>query len=142
TGRFVTMIYAVLDADHRRLVFANAGHPYPLLVDSAGGRFLPTQAGFPLGIRDGSVAEREVELPGGRRFCLCSGGLAEASSTTEEEYGADRIRQHFDRQSATVESLLEDVRGFVSGAPPSDDQTVVLIRGLASASGRNSSRED
>src|SRR5262249_45386745 len=129
TGRFVTMIYAVLDVAHRRLAFANAGHPYPLLVDSAGGRFLPTQAGFPLGLRDGSFAEREVELPEGSRLVLYSDGLTEATSPTEEEYGTDRIRQHFDRESATVESLLEDVRGFVSGAPPSDDRTVVLIRG-------------
>jgi len=130
TRRFVTMIYAVLDAARRRLVFANAGHPYPLLVDSAGGRFLPTEAGFPLGIRDSGFAERAVELPEGSRLVLYSDGLSEARSSKEEEYGTDRIRQHFDGQSATVESLLDDVRGFASGAPQSDDQTVVLIRAM------------
>jgi sigma-B regulation protein RsbU (phosphoserine phosphatase) len=128
TARFVTMIYAVLDAAGRRLVFANAGHPYPLLVDSAGGRFLPTEAGFPLGVRDGPFAEREVELPAGSRLVLFSDGLSEATSPAEEEYGTARIRQHFGSESATVESLLEDVRGFVSGLPASDDQTVVMIR--------------
>jgi sigma-B regulation protein RsbU (phosphoserine phosphatase) len=127
-ARFVTMIYAVLDASNRRLVFANAGHPYPLLVDSAGGRFLRTDAGFPLGLRDGSFAEREVELPPGSRLVLYSDGLPEATSGAEEEYGTDRIRRHLDAPGATVESLLDDVRTFVSGAPPSDDQTVVLIR--------------
>jgi len=131
-ARFVTMIYAVLDTAHRRLVFANAGHPYPLLVDSAGGRFLPTEAGFPLGIRDGPFAEREVQLPAGSRLVLYSDGLSEATSPAEEEYGTARIRQHFDAESATVESLLDDVRGFVSGSPASDDLTVVMIRALGS----------
>ncbi|HKF41813.1 MAG TPA: GAF domain-containing SpoIIE family protein phosphatase [Thermoanaerobaculia bacterium] len=127
-ARFVTMIYAVLEPARRRLVFANAGHPYPLLVDSAGGRFLPTEAGFPLGIREGPFAEREVELPAGSRLLFYSDGLPEAMSPAEEEYGTERIRRHFDSESATVESLLEDVRGFVSGAPAADDLTAVLIR--------------
>jgi phosphoserine phosphatase RsbU/P len=128
TRRFVTMIYAVLDAGHGRLVFANAGHLYPLFVDSRGGQFLSTEAGFPLGIRDGAFAEREVELPAGSRLVLYSDGLSEATSPTGEEYGTDRIRRHFDAESATVESLLHDVHGFISGAPPSDDETIVLIR--------------
>jgi len=132
--RFVTMIYAVLDADRRRLVFANAGHPYPLVVDSAGGRFLRTEAGFPLGLRDGSFAEREVELAAGCRLVLFSDGLTEATSPADEEYGTERIRQHVETESATVESLLDDVHGFVAGSPASDDQTVVMIRAIESSS--------
>jgi sigma-B regulation protein RsbU (phosphoserine phosphatase) len=130
-ARFVTMIYAVLDTAHRRLVFANAGHPYPLLVDSAGGRFLPTDAGFPLGMRDGAFAEREVLLPAGSRLVLYSDGLSEATGPAEEEYGTARIQKHFDAESATVETLLDDVRGFALGLPASDDQTVVIIRATA-----------
>jgi hypothetical protein len=36
--------------------------------------------------------------------------------------------QPLDAESAIAESLLEDVRGFASGLPASDDQTVVMIR--------------
>lgn len=128
TARFVTMVYAVLDATSRRLVFANAGHPYPLLVDSSGAVFLSTESGFPLGMRDGSFSEREVELRPGSRLLLYSDGLSEATSPAEEEYGTERIRRHFDADSATVETLLDDVRGFASSLPVSDDQTVVMIR--------------
>jgi len=67
-------------------------------------------------------------LPAGSRIVLYSDGLSEATSPAEEEYGTARIRQHFDAESATVESLLDDVRGFVSGSPASDDLTVVMIR--------------
>lgn len=128
SARFVTMIYAVLDTLRRRLVFANAGHPYPLFVDASGGHFLRTEAGFPLGMREGTYAEREVEMPAGSRLVLYSDGLSEATNPAEEEYGPARIRQHFGGTSATVASLLDDVHGFVSPAPASDDLTVVMIR--------------
>jgi hypothetical protein len=47
------------------------------------------------------------------------------------EYGTARIQKHFDAESATVETLLDDVRGFALGLPASDDQTVVIIRATA-----------
>ena len=127
-ARFVTMVYAVLDSARRRFVFANAGHPYPLLVDPEGGRFLATEAGFPLGVNEGTFPEREVELVQGSRLVLYTDGLSEATSTTGEEYGTARIRLHCASESATLETLLEDVRAFVIGSPASDDQTVVMIR--------------
>lgn len=127
-SRFVTMIYAVLDIVHRRLVFANAGHPYPLLVDAGGARFLETESGLPLGIREGTFAEREVQLPAGTRLVLYSDGLSEATNSADEEYGTARIRRYFHSPSATVDSLLDDVRCFVSGSPAFDDMTVVMIR--------------
>ena len=78
-----------------------------------------------------SFAEREVELAAGCRLVLFSDGLTEATSPAEEEYGTERIRQHFEADSATVETLLDAVRGFASGLPVSDDQTVVVIRATA-----------
>src|SRR4030095_12715260 len=105
------------------LVFANAGHPYPLLVDPGGARFLETESGLPLGIREGTFAEREVQLPAGSRLVLYSDGLSEATNSADEEYGTARIRRHFDSAFATVESLLDDVRCFVSGSPATDDLT-------------------
>ena len=127
-ARFVTMIYAVLDPVHRRLSFANAGHPYPLLVDPAGARFLETETGFPLGIREGSYAEREVQMPAGSRLVIYSDGLSEAKSAAGEEYGTARIQRHFEEESATVESLLDEVRGFSTNAPAADDLTVAMLR--------------
>src|SRR5262249_37355788 len=127
-ARFVTMVYAILDSARRRLVFANAGHPHPLLVDTEGGRLIPTKGGFPLGVRDGSFPERAIELVQGCRVVLYSDGLSEATSPTGEEYGTARIQLHCVTESATLETLLEDARCFVSGAPASDDQTVVMIR--------------
>jgi len=127
-SRFVTMVYAVLDPVGGRLAFANAGHPYPLLVDSQGGRFLETETGLPLGIRDGSFAEREVHLSSESRLVLYSDGVSEATSPLGEEYGMARIGRHFEETTATVETLLGNVHDFVAGLPAADDQTVVILR--------------
>lgn len=68
-------------------------------VDSAGGRFLRTEAGFPLGLRDGSFAEREVELAAGCRLVFFSDGLSEATSPAEEEYGTANTSTRSRRRS-------------------------------------------
>jgi sigma-B regulation protein RsbU (phosphoserine phosphatase) len=129
-ARFVTMVYAVLDAAKRRLLFANAGHPPPLFADSAGARFLETETGWPLGIQDGPFAEREIRMRTPSRLVLYSDGLSEAMNPAQEEYGAARIRDHLSAASPTVESLLDDVHRFTSGAAASDDLTVVMIQSL------------
>src|SRR3984885_14814984 len=52
-GRFVTMVYAVLDPAQRTLTFANAGHLRPLLISgssASSAQFLDVERGIPLGL--------------------------------------------------------------------------------------------
>src|SRR5581483_10951744 len=50
TGRFVTLIYAILDPKERTLRFASAGHLPPLLVLGDTTQFLIAESGMPLGL--------------------------------------------------------------------------------------------
>jgi sigma-B regulation protein RsbU (phosphoserine phosphatase) len=128
TGRFVTLIYAILDPTNRTLKFASAGHLPPLLVEGDHARFLPTEAGTPLGLAVSSFSESEIELPPGSRLVLYSDGITEASAFDEEEYGSERLREHVLNPLASSESILTDVRHYVNGAGLQDDATVIFVK--------------
>ena len=127
-GRFVTLIYAVLDPTNRTLRFASAGHLPPLLVDDAGSRFLPSEQGTPLGLVAGEFSETTVELREGSRLLFYSDGITEAAAWGDQEYGPRRLQSHFLNSDATTESILADVRVHVDGAGLQDDATVILVR--------------
>lgn len=127
-GRFVTMIYAVLDAEKRTLSFASAGHLPPLLIDGAGARFLTSEQGMPLGLGCGDFSEATFSLPEGSRAVFYSDGITEAESPADEQFGAERLQAHAASPEATAESILADVRSFANGAGLRDDASVIFIR--------------
>ncbi len=127
-GRFVTMVYGVLDSEKRTLTFANAGHLPPLLING-GPRFLNTERGLPLGLGYGDFSECEVAFPKGFRLVFYSDGITEAENHNEEEYGAQRLQAHVAKVDASAESLLDDVRSFANGAGLRDDASVIFVKG-------------
>ena len=128
-GRFVTMVYAVLDPAKRTLTFANAGHLRPLLVSANSAQFLDVERGIPLGLAPGDFSEVEVQLPVGSRLVFYSDGITEAESPSDGEYGLVRLQEHFLRSDASAESLLDDVRSFADGSGLRDDASVILVKG-------------
>jgi len=125
-GKYVTMIYGVLDPKRRTFTFANAGHPWPLLVDPSGGRAIPTREGTPLGLGPSRYSEETVKLAPGARLLFYSDGITEASDG-REEYGTDRLMAHLSQPEACAETLLEDARAYCHGSF-ADDATVILVR--------------
>src|SRR5580700_4103227 len=128
-GRFVTMVYAVLDPVNRTLTFANAGHLPPLLISGTSSRFLDVERGIPLGLGRGDFSESEVKLPAGSRVVFYSDGITEAENQADEEYGLAGLQKHFSRADASAESLLADVRSFADGSGLRDDASVILVQG-------------
>ncbi len=102
-GRFVTMVYAVLDPAEER--------------------------GIPLGLGLGDFSEVEVQLPMCSRLVFYSDGITEAENPADEEYGLLRLQDHFLRTDASAESLLDDVRSFADGSGLRDDASVILVKG-------------
>ncbi len=126
SGRFVTMVYAVLDPAARVLTFANAGHPWPILADGAGPCFLQTQSGLPLGLAATSFSEFRVEFTVGSHLLLYSDGITEAMRADEEEFGAERLRARLGRE-CTPEELIAEAAAFAGSGGLTDDATVILI---------------
>jgi sigma-B regulation protein RsbU (phosphoserine phosphatase) len=126
-GKFVTMIYAVLDARSREIKIASAGHLRPLLINGECS-FLDIDTGMPLGLGSSSYPEYRLSLRPGTRLLFYTDGITEAMNRSDEEYGAARLAEHFLRPAACVEELIEDVRRYSHGSNHSDDATAVLIR--------------
>ena len=126
--RFVTMIYAVIDPAEEKIVFANAGHPPPVYIDSDGAKLLSFETGFPLGIMEGTYPEHRVGFPSGSRLLIYTDGISEAMNPLEEEYGEERIKNKMSADTSGIKELLDDVQAFMQGSPASDDMTVVMIK--------------
>jgi phosphoserine phosphatase RsbU/P len=127
-GRFVTLVYAVLDPATRSVTFANAGHLLPLLVDDNGVRFLDTERGLPLGLSCGDYSQTTVTLSAGSKLVFYSDGISEAVNEAEEEYGLDRLVQHAACPDASAITVLDDVRAHAKGVTLRDDASVVFVR--------------
>lgn len=126
-GKFVTMVYAVLDPSQRTVTFANAGHLRPLFVDHEGEHFLDTERGLPLGLACGDYSETQIKLSAGSKLVFYSDGITEAEDASGEEYGPCRLSALAAREGASAVSIVDDVRAFVNGASLRDDASVVFV---------------
>jgi phosphoserine phosphatase RsbU/P len=128
SGKFVTMVYGVLDAGSRTLTLASAGHLHPLLINSHCSSFLELDTGLPLGLGASSYPQCTVTFSPGTRLLLYTDGITEAMNSNEEEYGSDRLIEHFLQPEACVNGLIAEVQRFSARSDRSDDATAVLIR--------------
>jgi sigma-B regulation protein RsbU (phosphoserine phosphatase) len=126
-GKFVTMIYGVLDAGSRELTLASAGHLRPLLINHHCS-FLELDTGLPLGLGTSSYPQCTVTLHPGTQLLLYSDGITEAANSAEEEYGPARLIEHFLQPEACVDGLIAEVQRFGAGSDRTDDATALLIR--------------
>jgi serine phosphatase RsbU (regulator of sigma subunit)/hemoglobin-like flavoprotein len=132
-GRFVTFVALLLDPRSHTVEIVNAGHRAPFLR-TADGRveaLAPDVTGVPLGIVEGFEyeSERRVVEPGDV-IVLFTDGIDEAKSPGGEEYGAERLAACIERsrtESDIGPAVLEEVRAFSAGRPPSDDIALMTV---------------
>jgi phosphoserine phosphatase RsbU/P len=129
-GRFVTLVYLILDAEHATAKLASAGHPRPLLMRGGQSAIveLPTDSGFPLGLMDSKYPEIEFALRDGDRVLMYTDGLLEATNTTGEEFGVSRLQQALAKPGASAQSVLADVQQFAHGGTLADDATAIVLQ--------------
>jgi sigma-B regulation protein RsbU (phosphoserine phosphatase) len=129
-GRFVTLIYGVLDPHARTLTIANAGHLPPILVNGSESSLINTETGLPLGLALGAFSETTVQLPLGAKVLFYSDGITEAENSSDEEYGSERLEKRFREESFSLESILQDVRRFAAPEQLRDDATAIIVNAM------------
>ncbi len=128
TGRYVTMIYAVLDPARRTLTFASAGHPWPLLCHGTDVRPLHTDAGMPLGLHPCEFTEHTVKLCRDFRLLFYTDGISEALNREDQEFGSARLTEFVATHDCSVSQLMQAIQEFRGQSAQEDDATVILLR--------------
>jgi sigma-B regulation protein RsbU (phosphoserine phosphatase) len=132
---FTTLALLRLWPESGEAVFANAGHPYPLLLQ--GGELSELELpSLPLG-RGPARTYREIHLhlPPGAALVFCSDGLFEAVDRSGQLYGFDRLRARVRKQrdrsaERIVQGLFGDWEQHLRTVQPLDDTTVLVVRRL------------
>jgi serine phosphatase RsbU (regulator of sigma subunit) len=120
---FITMVYLRYDSATRRLSFACAGHPPPLILRNGSEtcEFLDAE-GLILGVKRNVVfEEKQVDLQPGDVLLLYTDGITEAENGEGEFFGEERLCSVVQelRQlppAGLIEELLYQVRLFAAAA--------------------------
>ncbi len=129
---FATLVCGHFNRDGE-VEICNAGHCYPLHTGHDGVARLES-TGLPLGLfAEGEYGSQKLRLAHGDRLVLYTDGLSESFNGAGEQYGTARLTALLERQGGLpakelLAAILEDVQGFRSGKPKSDDLTVMTIR--------------
>ncbi|MBQ9604721.1 MAG: serine/threonine-protein phosphatase [Firmicutes bacterium] len=131
---FVTVWLGILDITTGKVIAANAGHEFPILMQPNGEfELFKDKHGFVVGGIDG-VAYKEYEFtmqPGAKLF-LYTDGLPEATDKNNEMFGTERVLDVLNKyKTSAPKEILNGVKtaveGFVKDAEQFDDMTMLAI---------------
>lgn len=137
-GKFISMIYGVLDVTTMKFIYAQAGHN-PIVIRTAyNGKATSLESrGLALGLDKGSlfdksITDNTIDMSPGDAIVLYTDGVVEAMNNDKLEYGMDSFLAAIQRYAGTAPTLLnaiiQDVKGFIGKSKQHDDITVIVIR--------------
>lgn len=114
-AQFATMLYGILDTEHRQFRYTCVGHPAPVLVRPGAPPFADEVSGPPIGILEDAVyEERTIPLQPGDRLFFYSDGLVEAHSRANELFGKQRLLEILlAERSATLHEVVQSLENHV-----------------------------
>ncbi len=131
---FVTVWLALIDLKTGKGIAANAGHEHPALRRAGGQYELVVYRHSPaVATMDGMrFREHEFELQPGDSLFVYTDGVAEATDSHDELYGAERmidaLNENVDAEPARLlPAIKESIDRFVGDAPQFDDITMLNL---------------
>jgi sigma-B regulation protein RsbU (phosphoserine phosphatase) len=144
--RYATLFYAQYDPASRRFTYVNAGHNPPMVFrynaanghDSSGGHHgllerLDEKGGPVVGLlTECQYEQAEIVLLPGDVVVLYTDGISEAMNPALEEWGEKRLidsaRETLGLSAQEITArIMGAANAFASGAPQSDDMTLVVL---------------
>jgi sigma-B regulation protein RsbU (phosphoserine phosphatase) len=133
---FATVFIGQYNPESRQLLYANAGHS-PVIYCPKGGKARLLQAdGTPVGIMPISLSEdHSLDFMPGDILVVATDGFSEARNSDGKEFGYDEltalVQTLVDLPAyALAKRLHQIVEDFCGGEPQSDDQTLVVLKGV------------
>src|SRR5262245_57638006 len=130
---FVTFFCGILNIRTGEIEYSNGGHNLPYHLHNDGVSPLKNFGGTALGLMEQSpYASGRMVLGPGETLLLYTDGVTEATNPSETLYSDERLAQFLasNRSSSPrqiIGDLVNDVRSFAAGAPPSDDITGLAL---------------
>jgi sigma-B regulation protein RsbU (phosphoserine phosphatase) len=133
---FVTIFACELDLETGVVAYSDGGHEMPIRLRADGRvQVMHKVGGLALGfLADYKYQVGEITLDPGDSLILYTDGVNEAMNTANQMFKIDRITETLstgapgDTSEDIAGTLLHEVRGFVGGAPQSDDITILVVR--------------
>ncbi len=133
---FATAVYVVVDVTSGRMLYSNAGHPFPFRLRPALGtveplEFAPGAKGPAIGLFEQSTFKNdECWLDPGDRLILYTDGLTEAKGSNVEDYETTRLLEVLCQNIAAppeqlLKKLVADVQQFSGTTQFEDDVCIV-----------------
>lgn len=132
----MTFLYCRFDISRSVMTFANAGHIYPLHLQTASGslNWLETPPAYPLGVKDRiDYKSNEIKLEEGDILFFLSDGVIEATNGDGESFGYNRFenaagKHKTDQPRKILEGILDEFQQFIGQEMRADDMTILVAQ--------------
>lgn len=134
---FLSAFYASINTQTGRMIFANGGHDWPLLLPASTNdiRILKTP-GFVLGaFPEIRLEESEIVVAPGDTLIFYTDGVTEARNAEDQFFGEERLEEVLkahreEGAEGLLQSVVTAVAQFTGSTPQSDDFTIVVVKRL------------
>jgi sigma-B regulation protein RsbU (phosphoserine phosphatase) len=134
--RFVSLFLAKIDSLNKKLAFVNAGHNYPLFINSSGQITELSTGAALIGIMpELSVQSGSMDYAEGDNLLMYTDGVVEQMNQEGEMYGTvrlvDLLKKVNGKASQDISNRIrQEVSYFANGVEVHDDLTVLNVRFL------------
>ena len=134
TEMFVTVWMGIIDLKTGLMTCVNGGHEYPVIKRAGSGyELIRDKHGLALAaMKNMKYTEYELRMNPGDRLFVYTDGVPEAIDSNTQQYGTERMIRALDRVGdgslqETLETVQEDLAGFVGDADQFDDLTMLVF---------------
>lgn len=134
---FISACVVIIDLEHHRLTFANAGQDPPIFVRQSTRDIVQLETGgLLLGIDEkATYPTEELRLNSGDTLCLYTDGITETSNANAEEFGFENLQARVQAAVAVglpaddiADNIFTAVTQHSQGGTRHDDMTLVVMR--------------